>query len=109
MKPVIVDAKGMVKKMEWGKPIYEDCDVQFDIKIKDKNRIVSYLKSFEPAWYTSQSIIDMVKNQRVSKADHWYTDGEYDWSESDIYHFENYDMQLNAEFVKYVLTKETIG
>ena len=84
MKPVIVDANGMVKKMEWGKSICEDCDVLFDIKIKDKNRIVSYLKSFEPSWYTSQSITDMVKNQRVSKAEHWYTDGEYDWTESDI-------------------------
>lgn len=32
-----------------------------------------------------------------------YTDGEYKWTEEEIYHFETYDIPLNKDFVKKVL------
>ena len=32
----------------------------------------------------------------------------YFWTETDIYHFEKYNMPLNEDFIKYVLSKKEL-
>ena len=46
----------------------------------------------------------MVTNEKTDKCDNSFFDGKYEWSETDIYHFEKYNMPLNDSFVKFVLS-----
>ncbi|MDD5890835.1 MAG: hypothetical protein PUC69_09625 [Ruminococcus sp.] len=39
------------------------------------------------------AVMDIVNNS--------FSVGEYEWSASDIYHFEKYNMPLFAEFIEY--------
>lgn len=70
-----------------------------------KKIALSYLKSFPPSWITSARVVDMITNQKIDKCNNSFSDGKYEWSEADIYHFEMYNMPLNEEFLNYVKTK----
>lgn len=41
------------------------------------------------------AVMDIVKNS--------FSDGEYELSSSDIYHFKKYNMPLSAEFIEYFI------
>lgn len=67
-----------------------------------KDKILQYLKSFNYSWITSQCVIDRKNNQAVNTAEKLYNDGNFEWSESDIYHFEKYDLILSPDFYNYI-------
>lgn len=73
--------------------------------IPEKSEILNYLKSFDIAWFTSARVLDEKTNSYIKKADHLYNDKKYEWSESEIYHFEKYNLVLNEDFVDSVLKK----
>ncbi len=84
---------------EWG------CFVSKE-PIKEKKILLKYLKGFKPTWATSGFVQDRVTNKQVKN--HYNVGYEYDgftWNEELIYHFEKYNMPLNEDFIKYVLSK----
>ena len=72
-------------------------------RISEKEKVCKYLKSFDPKWITTGRVEDRIKKERIDICDHSYSDGIYEWSETDIYHFEKYNMPLKDEFIKHVL------
>ncbi len=74
----------------------------------DKNIILDFLTSFFPNFATTACVYDNVTKTDVKeRIDNGYFDGEYYWDETDIYHFEKYNMPLSDDFIKYVLSKNT--
>ena len=71
----------------------------------NKKAILKYLKSFDVSAYTSQPVFDILTGEEVFCADNAHTDGVYTWYESEIYHFETYNLNLSKEFIEYVLAK----
>lgn len=71
--------------------------------IKNKDIILKYLKSFPYYAYTSEPVFDKFSSQQVCDADNAYSDGEYIWYESDIYHFEKYNFNIDSKFVEKIL------
>lgn len=76
-----------------------------DTEIKNKDTILNYLKRFPYSAYTSQPVYDRFSGKEVFSADNAHSDGYYTWYESEIYHFERYNLKLNDDFVEYVLAK----
>lgn len=63
-----------------------------------------YLNFFPPKWVTSARIIDKGTGMAVMDiVNNSFSVGEYEWSASDIYHFEKYNMPLFAEFIEYLI------
>lgn len=86
----------------WLKPIYKDHNVFVGTLIVNKESILIYLTSFKPKWVTSARIIDKGTGMAVMDiVNNPFSVGEYEWSASDIYHFEKYNMPLFAEFIEY--------
>ena len=74
--------------------------------IAEKSLVLKYLTAFYPNLSTTGRVYDNVKRMVVeSKVDNGYYDGEYYWDETDIYHFKEYNMPLDQEFVDYVMSK----
>lgn len=71
--------------------------------IKNKEIILKYLKSFPCYAYTSEPVFDKFSSQQVCDADNAYSDGEYVWYESLIYHFEKYNFNIDSKFVEKIL------
>lgn len=70
-----------------------------------KDNILQYLKSFNYSWITSQCVTDRKNNQTVNTAEKLYNDGKFEWSESDIYHFEKYNLTLCEEFINHIFNR----
>ncbi|MDO4495522.1 MAG: hypothetical protein Q4B62_07015 [Clostridiaceae bacterium] len=70
-----------------------------------KDNILQYLKSFNYSWITSQCVTDRKDNQTVNTAEKLYNDGKFEWSESDIYHFEKYNLTLCEEFINHIFNR----
>lgn len=75
-------------------------------EIENKLEILKYLKSFEDWAFTSEPVYDIINGKKVADADNAKTDGIYTWYQSEIYHFENYNLRLNHEFIQYVIGNE---
>ena len=75
-------------------------------EIDEKNRILKYLKSFEVCAYSTAYVFDVVSRNETVLDEVIFTDGEYEWSSSWIYHFEKYNLKLNDDFIAHVLSKE---
>lgn len=90
---------------EYGMPIFKQDSLYKGKEEMCKKIVLSYLKSFPPSWITSARVVDMITNQKIDKCNNSFSDGKYEWSEADIYHFEMYNMPLNEEFLNYVKTK----
>lgn len=72
-----------------------------DTPIKNKERILEYLKNGTYDGERCSSIYDYVRNERIISEDvTLFTDGEYYWDSEEIYHFEKYNIELNKEFFK---------
>ena len=84
------------------KPIYFKRDVYQGDEIAQKAKVLNYLKSSKPSYFTTAKIIDNISKQELHQTDNVYTDGVYEWSESDIYHFENYNMPLCGTFIEHI-------
>lgn len=74
-----------------------------------KAKIVQYLRSFQPCWFTTAPAEDPFTHERVEEADFGYSDGKYTWYESEIYCLEKYDLALTDEFLAYIRKKLNIG
>ena len=75
-----------------------------DFKAERKEEILQYLKNEKFFAGTRCSTLkDFVKNENTHLPTYAYSDGEYFWDDEETYHFENYDMRLNDEFINRVL------
>lgn len=84
------------------KRIYKKHNIYVGTSLDIKDDILGYLTSFKSKWITSARIIDKVTGVVVRNiVNNSYSDGEYQCSGADIYHFEKYNMPLSDEFVNY--------
>lgn len=67
-----------------------------------KEKILKYLKSFKYSWVSSQRVIDKKENRPTDIAYMFYNDGKFEWSSSEIYHFEKYNLILNSDFIDHI-------
>lgn len=72
--------------------------------LKDKEKILFFLRSFPPVSITGK-VIDAQNGEWTNIDNLDYESGDFYWDSSDIYHFEKYDIKLNDEFVQYVLNR----
>lgn len=74
----------------WLKRTYKKHNIYVGTPLDIKDDILSYLTSFKPKWITSAQIIDKVTGVVVKNiVNNSFSDGEYEWSASDLYHFKN--------------------
>ena len=73
--------------------------------ISEKHIILDYLNSFEAEAVQTRSITDYFMNKSLSDSVECYTDGKYIWTSEDVYLFEKYDIELNRDFIEYVLNR----
>ncbi len=71
--------------------------------IPAKDAILEYLNGGEDAGVRCSSIFDHVQKISTGETICVFTDGEYKWDSEEIYHFEKYNMELDAAFVEKVL------
>ncbi len=73
--------------------------------ISNKDIILSYMKGFSECAFTSAPVKDAFTGEVVYDANNARTDGIYQWYESEIYHFEKYNLKLNEDFIQHVLNR----
>lgn len=73
--------------------------------IDGKDKILQYLKSFEPDCAAGMTLVDEITGADTGISVNGYEDGRYYWDTRHIYHFEKYNLKLNDDFVEYVLSK----
>ena len=73
-------------------------------KIPQKSQILSYLKSFEPDCAAGMLLVDEVSGKETALSVEGFEDGIYYWDSREIYHFEKYDMELDKDFIRHVLS-----
>ena len=85
----------------------QDVFMQFcsDSPIKDKVRIIDHLRKTPISAFTSAPVVDVLTGEIVGESDNARSDGIYTWYESEIYHFEKYNLKLNDDFIEYVLNR----
>lgn len=71
--------------------------------ISEKKKILQYLKSFEPDCAAGMLLVDEITGEETSNGVMGYEDGMYYWDTREIYHFEKYDMELQNDFIEYVM------
>ena len=74
--------------------------------LDEKETILRYFKEHnsETAIITCAST-DYISGEKLSDSVTCFNDGEYCWTSEEIYHFEKYDLKLNDDFIRYVLSK----
>lgn len=84
---------------------YRDGDEFRRKKCAAKGTVLRHLKSFQPYAAAGGPFEDMVTGE-----DQWgkqflaYSDNGWNWTSSEIYHLEKYDLELKPEFIEYVLS-----
>lgn len=74
----------------WLKRMYKKHNIYVGISLDIKDDILGYLTFFKAKWVTSAQIIDKVTGEAVKNiVNNSFSDGEYEWSASGIYHFKN--------------------
>lgn len=106
----IQESKGDDMKYLLEKPIEKMTEDEFAMiigktPIPEKQIVLSYLRSYPWCSFTSEPGRDRITSQKICEADNARTDGEYRWYESEIYHFEKYNLRLNDDFIKHILAK----
>ncbi len=103
MKKTLNDS---IQKEDNIKYIYQDNNIKIGDKVPYKNILLKYLRSFKPNFAFGANIHDYVTNTDVKdRYNAGYEYNGYFWTETDIYHFEKYNMPLKQEFINYVLNK----
>ena len=72
----------------------------------DKQRVLKFLKSLP--WYCAASgyFNDVVTGELIESISLVaYKSGQWSWNSRDIYHFEKYNLELDPEFIQYVLNQ----
>ena len=85
---------------ETAKPIKELIQ---DRAINDKDKILEYLKSFDPDCAAGMSLVDEVTGDIIETGVNGYEDDQYYWDTRHIYHFEKYNLKLDDDFIAHVL------
>ena len=74
--------------------------------LEKKAVILKYLKSFNAWGYTTEPLSDKKTGKIIQENGcASYTDGEYEWYDDWVYHFEKYNLKLNDDFIAHVLSK----
>ena len=71
--------------------------------MREKERVVQYLKTAPAISAAAASMKDVLTNQYTGRELLVHTDGEFLWRSDVTYYVEKYDMELPAEFVKHIL------
>ena len=74
-----------------------------DRAIDDKDKILEYLKSFDPDCAAGMSLVDEVTGDIIETGVNGYEDDQYYWDTRYIYHFEKYNLKLDDDFIAHVL------
>lgn len=70
--------------------MYKINNIYVSTPLDIKDDILGYLTFFKPKWVTSARVIDKVTGEAVKNiVNNSFSDGEYERSASDIYHFKN--------------------
>ena len=71
----------------------------------EKNTVLNYLKERgEEYAVLTCGAMDYISDKPLNGISvKSFTDGNYLWSNEEIYHFEKYDLKLNDDFIQYVL------
>lgn len=72
--------------------------------IPEKEKILDYLKRTPKDGVRCSTLNDFVTKELLTPAVWTHSDGEYNWDDEEIYHFEKYNMKLNQEFIDKVLS-----
>ena len=80
-----------------------------DRAVDDKDKILEYLKAFEPDCAAGMSLVDEVTGEIIDTGVNGYEDGQYYWDTRHIYHFEKYNLKLDNDFIAYVLNSPFFG
>ena len=74
--------------------------------LNEKKIILRYFKEHnsETAIITCAST-DYISGEKLSDSVTCFNDGEYCWTSEEIYHFEKYDLKLNDDVIRYILSK----
>ena len=68
-----------------------------------KDEILKFMTSHEAIGMTTEPVYDDITGEKKAFKDNGYKVGNLYYSNSDIYHFSRYNMQLNPEFCEKVL------
>lgn len=94
----------------WLKRTYKKHNIYVGTPLDIQDDILGNLTFFKPKWITSARIIDKVTGEAVKNiVNNSFSDGEYEWSASGIYHFKKYNMPLCAEFIEYFINHCKLG
>lgn len=94
----------------WLKRLYKKNNIYVGTSLDIKDDIFDFLTSFKPKGFTSARIIDKVSGEAVMDiVNNSFSDGEYKWSDSNIYHFKKYNIPLSAEFIVYFINHCKLG
>lgn len=75
----------------------------FGVINPNKKAILAFMRSNDPNGFGEGRILDRVTGKTVEPYDNGYEVGELFYRDSDIYHFDKYDMELNPDFCKAAL------
>lgn len=75
-------------------------------KTEFKEKILEYFKKYSADAVTlTRCAIDYVAGKNLLNSVLCYTDGTYIWTNEEVYHFKKYDIELNKDFIEYVLNR----
>ncbi len=79
-----------------------------DVEIPKKYIILRYLKAVKPYIVGVFALRDVVTGKLYSTCCCNYKEGDWEWTDSDVYYFEKYNVPLNEEFVSLFYNKTFI-
>lgn len=86
------------------KLVADYCEHNFRREIyQEKSKLLKYLKSGKILGKGVSEVYDCVMHETIGQTMCYYTDGEYEWDNAIIYHFEKYDSKLENHFVRKIL------
>ena len=74
---------------------------------EEKSKLLDYMKRRDFLdWASTKKITDRVTGERVDTVC-WvgYNDGEYEWTSTETYLLEKYDLKVSDEFIQHVMGK----
>lgn len=75
------------------------------VPVTQKNRILSFMRNAPIIATPSLPVFDRLTGEEVYPANNAHSDGTFTWYESEIYHFEKYNLKLNDDFIRHVLNR----
>ena len=77
-----------------------------DTPNESKLDVLTYMKNGKDAGVLCSTVFDFVSNELVPKTINCYTDGEFEWDDREIYHFEKYNLELAPDFVEKAILEQ---